>query len=93
MGVGAAAEETPSLTGQVVGETLGGLEQVQAHPLRNQHQRGPVWLWVAEGVTEIPQRVERAPLLPLSPSPMYSVTAQQPALHLPAPGTPKDLPL
>ena len=48
MGVGAAAGETPSLTGEVVGETHGGLGHAQALPLRNQHQRGPVRLWVAE---------------------------------------------
>ena len=29
-----------------------------------------------EGVTEIWQKVEQAPLLPLGPSPMYSVTVQ-----------------
>ena len=34
-GVGAAAGETPRLTGEVVGETHGGLECAQAHPLRN----------------------------------------------------------
>ena len=49
-------------------------------------------MWVAEGVAEIRWRVERAPLLPLSPSPMYSVTAQRPALPRPG-GTPKALPL
>ena len=75
VGVEAAARETPSLTGEVVGETHRGLEHAQAHPLGNQHQRGPIGLWVAEGVTKIQQRVEQAPLLPLSPSPMYSVTA------------------
>ena len=42
MGVGAEAGETPSLTGEVVGETHGGLERAQAHPLGNQYQRGPV---------------------------------------------------
>ena len=67
-----AAGETPSLTGEFVGETNKGLEHAQAHPLGNQHQRGPIGLWVAEGVTEIQQRVEQAPLLPLDPSPMYS---------------------
>ena len=66
VGVEAAAAETPSLTGEVVGETHRGLE------------------WVVEGVTEILQRVERVPLLPLSPSPMYSITVQQ--LALPRPG-------
>ena len=42
VGVGAAAGETPSLTGEVVGETHRGLKCAQAHPLGNQHQRGPV---------------------------------------------------
>ena len=77
MGVGAATGETPSLTGEVVGETHRGLERAQAHPLRNQHQRGPIRLWVAEGVAETRWRVERAPLLPLGPSPTYSVTVQR----------------
>ena len=40
--VEAAAGETPSLTGEFVGETQRGLECAQAHPLGNQHQRGPV---------------------------------------------------
>ena len=80
VGVGEAAGETPSLTGEVVGETHRGLEGAQAHPLGNQHQKGPILLWVAEGVIEIRQRVEQAPLLPLGPSPMYIVTVQQPAL-------------
>ena len=83
MGVGAAAGEIPSLTGEVVGETHRGLECAQAHPLGNQHQRGPICLWVAKVVTEIRWRVERAPLLPLGPFPTYSVTAQQPALPRP----------
>ena len=42
LGVGAAAGETPSLTGEVIGETHRGLECAQAHPLRSQHQRGPI---------------------------------------------------
>ena len=40
--VEAAAEETPSLTGEFVGETHRGLERAQAYPLGNQHQRGPI---------------------------------------------------
>ena len=40
-------------------------------------------MWVVEGVAEIPWKVEQAPLLPLGPSPMYSVTGQQPALPHP----------
>ena len=73
MGVGEAAGETLSLTGEVIGETHRGLERAQAHPLGNQHQRGPICLWVAEGVTEIWQRVEQAPLLPLGPSPTQPI--------------------
>ena len=42
VGVGAAAGETPSLTGEVVGETHRDLECAQAHPLGNQQQRGPI---------------------------------------------------
>ena len=52
MGVEAAAGETPSLTGEVVGETHRVPEHTQAHPLGNQHQKGPLCLWVVEGVTE-----------------------------------------
>ena len=52
MGVGAAAGETPSLTGEVVGETHRGLEHAEAHLLGNQHQRGPIRLWEAKGVAE-----------------------------------------
>ena len=42
VGVRAAAGETPSLTGEVIGEAHRGLECAQAHLLGNQHQRGPV---------------------------------------------------
>ena len=42
VGVEAAAGETPSLTGEFIGETHRGLEHAQAHPLRNQHQRVPI---------------------------------------------------
>ena len=40
--VEAAAGETPSLTGEFVGETHRGLECTQTHPLGNQHQKGPI---------------------------------------------------
>ena len=65
MGVGAAVGETHSLMGEVVGKTHRGLECAQAHPLGNQHQRGPLGLWVAGEVTESWQRVEQVPLFPL----------------------------
>ena len=77
-----AAGETPSLTGEFVGETHRGLEHAQAHPRGNQHQRGPVSLWVEEGVTENQRRVEQVTWLPLGPSPTYSITVL-PALPCP----------
>ena len=42
MRVKVAIGEAPSLTRELVGETHRGLERAQAHPLGNQHQRGPV---------------------------------------------------
>ena len=69
VGVEVAAGETPSLTGEFLGETHRGLECTQTHPLRKQHQKGPIWLWVAEGVTENWQRVEQVPLVPIGPLP------------------------
>ena len=79
-----AAGETPSITGEFGGETHKGLECARAHP--------PTWesppegpsLWVAKGVTEIRQRGEQAPLIPLGPSRMYRVPGEQQGL--PGPG-------
>ena len=67
VGVEVAAEGTPSLTGEFVGETHRGLERAQANPLGNQDQKGPICLWVAGEVTENQQRGEQALLLPLGP--------------------------
>ena len=69
MGVEAAVGETPSLTGKFIGETHRVLERTQTHALENQHQKGPLCLWVAEEVTESRQRVKQAPLFPLRPLP------------------------
>ena len=69
MGVEAAVGETPSLTGEFVGETHRVLELTQNHPPRNQHQKGPIYLCVAREVTESQQRVEQAALFPLGPLP------------------------
>ena len=63
------AGETPSFTGQFVGETHRVLGHTQTHPPRNQHQKGPICLWAAEDITEIPPRVEEAALFPLGPLP------------------------
>ena len=59
--------ETPSLAGEVVGETHRVLEHKQNHPPR--YQKGPVCLWVVEEVTESQQRAEQAALFPLGPLP------------------------
>ena len=69
MGVEAAVGETPSLTGEFVGETHRVLEHTQAHPPENQHQTGPICLWVAGEMTENRQREEQVPLFPLRPLP------------------------
>ena len=47
-----AVGETASLTGEFIGETHRVLECTQTHPTRNQHQKGPIYLWVAEEVTK-----------------------------------------
>ena len=57
--------ETPSLTREFIGETHRVLEHTQAHPPKNQHQRGPICLWVVGEVTENRQRAEQAALFPL----------------------------
>ena len=69
MGIEAAAGKSPSLTGEFVGETHRVLERAQNHLPGNQHQKGPICLWVAEEVTESWQRAEQAPLFPLGPLP------------------------
>ena len=64
-----AAGETSSLTGELIGETHRVLEHTQTHPPGNQHQKGPICLWVAAEVTENQQRTEQAALFPLGPLP------------------------
>ena len=61
--------ETPSLTGEVVGETHRDLERTQTHPPRNQLQKGLICLWVAGEVIENWQRAEQAALFALGPLP------------------------
>ena len=64
MGVEAAGE-IPSLTGEFVGETHRILEHTQNQPPKNQHQKGPICLWVAGEVTESQSRAKQAALFPL----------------------------
>ena len=42
VGIEAAAGETPSLTGEFIGENHRVLEHTQTHPPGNQHQKGPI---------------------------------------------------
>ena len=67
MGVEAAVGETPRLTGEFIGETHRVLESTQTHTPGNQHQKGPICLWVAGEVTENWQRAEQVALFPLRP--------------------------
>ena len=76
MGVEVAAGETPSLTGELVGETHRVLERTQTRPPGNQHQQGLVCLWEEGEVTENRQRAEQVALYLLGLSPTYSVTEQ-----------------
>ena len=62
-------EETPRLTGEVVGETHRVPEGTQTHPPANQHQKGPLCFWVAREVTESWPRAEQASLFPIGPLP------------------------
>ena len=68
MGI-AVVGETPSLTGNFVGEAHGVLEHTQNHSPGNQHQKGLICLWVVEEVTESQWRAEQAALFPLGPLP------------------------
>ena len=53
-----AVGETASITGQFIGETNRVLERTQTHPPGNQHQKGPICLWVVVEVTVSWQRAE-----------------------------------
>ena len=68
MGVEAVGE-TPSLIGDCISETHRVLECTQTHPPRNQHQKGPICLWVAGEVTESWLRAQQVALFPLEPLP------------------------
>ena len=69
MGVEAVVGEIPSLTGEFVGETHKIQECTQAHLPGNQHQKGPICLWVVGEVTENWQRAEQAAWFLLGPLP------------------------
>ena len=62
-----AAGETPSLTGEFVGESYMVLVCTQNHLAGNQHQTSPICLWVEEEVTESWPRAEKVGLFPLRP--------------------------
>ena len=64
MGVEAAGE-TPSLTGELVGEIHRVQEHTQAHPPGNQHQKGPICLWVVGEVIESWLKAKQGAMFPL----------------------------
>ena len=64
-----ALGETPSITGEFVGETHRVLECTQNYPPGNQNQKGPIGLWVAWEVTESQPRARQVALFPLGPLP------------------------
>ena len=61
----AAAGETPSLTGEFIGETHKVLECSNTHPPGNQYQKSSICLWVAGEVTESQPRAEQEAFFPL----------------------------
>ena len=78
-----ATGETPSLTGELTGETHKVLEHIQTHPLRNQHQKGPICLWVLGEVTESHQELSEGYCSLTDTSTTYSTTMQQNGLLCP----------
>ena len=80
----AVAGETPSLTGECIGETHRVLECTQTHPPKNQRKKGPICLYVAGEVTESQRRATQVALFPLRPLPKYSATIRK--RGLPRPG-------
>ena len=77
MGV-VAAGETPKLTREFSGETHRVLERTQTHTPGNQHQKGPIYLWVAGEVTESQLREPSKHECSISdPSPTYKATVQR----------------
>ena len=84
------AAQTPSLTVEFIGKSHRVLECTQTYPPGNQHQNGPICLWVADEVTESLQRGKQAALFPLRPPP----TPHNAATWVAPPWrTPKALPL
>ena len=73
---------TPSITGECVGETNRVLECTQTHPPRNHHQKGPICLWVKEEVTESHREPSKRHCSLSDPSPTYSVTTSDMLPHL-----------
>ena len=70
------AGETPSLTGEFIGETHRVLECTQTHPPGSQRQKGPVCLWVAGKGLKAGQELSKWHRSLSDPSPTYSTTAQ-----------------
>ena len=76
--------ETPILTGEFIGEAHGVLERTQNHPPGNQHQKGPICLWVAGKWLKVGWEQSEWHCSLSDPSPTYSITEQ--SHGLPRPG-------
>ena len=66
---GFRCQENSQSQGGLFGETHRLLERTQNHWPRNQHQKGPICLWVLEEMTESQRRAEQGALFPLGPLP------------------------
>ena len=72
-----AVGETLRLTREFIGDTCRVLEHTQTHLPRNQHQKGPICLWVVGEVSESWPRAEQVGIiLSLTLAPTYSTTTQ-----------------
>ena len=65
MGIAVAGESPVSQESESIGETHRVLELTQNHPPRNQHQKGPICLWIAGEVTKSQTRGKQVALFSL----------------------------
>ena len=83
--------ETVGLTGEFIGETHRVLQHTKNYSPGNQHQNGPISLWVVVEVTESQPRAQQAALFLLEPLPQRQ--CQCSGFPLPHRQTPKAPPL
>ena len=74
---------TPGLTGEFTGETHRVLECTQTHTPENQHQKGPICLWVAEEGLKASGELSKQDCSLPELSSTYSATTQEGGLPYP----------